>query len=342
MANFNYQKICQDILKNLTPRQREIMERRFGLVSPRRETLEEIGQRHNVCRERIRQIQNQAFSKLREGGAREERVFDHLRGLLEGWGGLKREDEILSQLGRGRFGNHIFFLLHLGEPFERRKEDKEFYTLWLMSEENLKLAKKVIAFLIKLLEKEASPLSFKELFSYSQKQLPPPELSPEILLSFLEATKRIEQGPREKFGLAFWPEITPRGVRDKAYLVLSEAKEPLHFTRVAEMIDQLPMTSQASPPRRTLPQTVHNELIKDERFVLVGRGLYGLREWGFEEGTVKEIIIKVFKEKKRPLSREEILEEVGRQRLVKANTILLNLKDRKYFQKNEEENYILK
>jgi hypothetical protein len=87
-----------------------------------------------------------------------------------------------------------------------------------------------------------------------------------------------------------------------------------------------------------LVQTVHNELIKDSRFVLVGRGVYALKEWGYEPGQVKDIITKILRENG-PLTQGEILERVSKQRLVKENTILLNLSNKKNFLRDSQGKY---
>ena len=320
-----------------------MVERRFGLFWPQRETLEQIGRDYGVCRERIRQIQNQALQRLKAKIEEQEKLFQHLKAEIENWGGLKREDKLVENLGGEKGANQILFLLHLGEPFERRKEDEEFYTLWLTDKKSLVLARKTITVLERFLQKEKSLFTFEDLFVVSKKEL---SFSSKVInensfLSFLEVTKKIEQGPAGKFGLSFWPEVRPRGVKDKAYLVLKEAQKPLHFREVAQLIDKL-SANEGDLTRETLPQTVHNELIKDPRFVLVGRGLYALKEWGFEEGTVKEIILKVLKEKQKPLDKKEILKEVQKQRLVKENTILLSLSDKRYFQRTPEGKYTLK
>ena len=88
-------------------------------------------------------------------------------------------------------------------------------------------------------------------------------------------------------------------------------------------------------------QTVHNELIKDSRFILVGRGIYALKEWGYKEGTVKDIIASVLKKENEPLSKNKIVEEVLKQRMVKKNTIVLTLQDKNLFQRVEKGTYKL-
>ena len=86
---------------------------------------------------------------------------------------------------------------------------------------------------------------------------------------------------------------------------------------------------------------MHNELIKDNRFVLVGMGLYALREWGYEPGTVREVLVSLFKGSDRPLAREEIVRLAAEKRLVKPQTILLNLQDRSLFKRTEDGKYTL-
>jgi len=92
----------------------------------------------------------------------------------------------------------------------------------------------------------------------------------------------------------------------------------------------------------SLVQTVHNELIKDSRFVLVGRGIYALEEWGYYPGQVKDVILRVLREERKPITKEEILEKVLEQRLVKENTILLNLSNKKYFERDVQGKYKVK
>lgn len=343
MAQLVYQKVAQKLLKELPPRQKEVIERRFGLTQLQRETLAQIGQDYGVCRERIRQIQNQALRRLEIEIRKQQRILVSLKEEIEKWGGLKREDKLIENLGGEKIANSILFLLHLGDSFEKKREDEEFYTLWLTDRKALLIARKTIRALERILEKEKTIFSFEELLIISQKKIftSSRKINENFLFSFLEATKKIEEAPTGGFGLSVWPEVNPRGVKDKAYLVLKKAQKPLHFQEVAQLIDEF-FYEHFSSKRNTLPQTVHNELIKDPRFVLVGRGLYALKEWGFTEGTVKDIILKVLQEKNQPLSKEEILKEVKKQRIVKENTILLNLADKKYFKKTSEGKYILK
>ncbi|MEK7176190.1 MAG: hypothetical protein AAB695_02330, partial [Patescibacteria group bacterium] len=127
------------------------------------------------------------------------------------------------------------------------------------------------------------------------------------------------------------PAIRIKGVRDYAYLAVKRHGEPMHFSEVAQAIGTL-------FSKKAHIATTHNELIKDPRFVLVGRGLYALSEWGYMSGVVKDVIRKII-EKEGPLTREKIVEKVLKERYVKENTILVNLQNSKYFKKDKDNHY---
>lgn len=332
---FNYQKIDSNLLKDLPKRTKDVILRRFGLKTGKRETLESIGKSYGITRERVRQIEVDAISRLKPKLEKHQRIFQYFNDSLKNFGNLKKEDLLLLQLGNQKFSSHVFFLLTLSEQFERFSETQDLYSLWTIEPESLNFAQKVIGKVYNELEGIHRPLPSGNLFEIVQNKASElkegTSLSPQALLSYLEISKQIQKGPGGNFGLRDWPEINPRGVKDKAYLVFKKEKKPLHFTEVARRISS-----------SALVQTVHNELIRDQRFVLVGRGLYALREWGYRPGVVKDVISEVLKETEKALSKKEILEEVLKQRLVKKNTILLNLSNKKYFLRNSQGKYTLR
>lgn len=318
----NYQKICQDLTQDLAQRTRDIIEQRFGLKNGERKTLEAIGQGYGLTRERVRQIEEDGFSKIRPRLEKYQNVFQYFEGEIQKFGGIRKEDILLNSLAGLKFQNQVFFLLTIGGKFQRFAENKNFYSLWAINSNSLTFAKEVLNFLSKKFFETGHPLSFKELFQEANLGFEK-NLTPQTLQSYLEVSKRIQTGIDGQFGLKDWPEINPRGVKDRAYLVFKKEKKPLHFSEVTLLINNSKFEKISQPT--ALIQTVHNELIKDSRFVLVGRGLYALREWGYQPGEVKDIISLILKEAKRSLTREEIIEQVLKQRIVKVNTILLNL-----------------
>lgn len=320
MSKKDYKKICQNLISELREREKEVILRRFGLEGKTPETLQSIGDSFGITRERVRQIQVAAEKKIKPKLKNYEDLFESVKEYLKKFGGVKREDTLLTELAE-KEENELIFLLTVDGRLKRFNHDKEFHSFWAIDNQSAKLAKKTISRIVKRFEKEKKLVNLEEL----SQQL---GIKKEILNSYLEISKKIQKNKKGFYGLREWPEINPRGIRDKAYLVFKEIQKPLHFTEVARLIEGANVA------------TVHNELIRDERFVLIGRGIYALKEWGYYPGEVKDVILKILQEKKRPLTKEEILEEVKKQRIVKPNTVFLNLS--KYFERDEKGRYRIK
>lgn len=95
-----------------------------------------------------------------------------------------------------------------------------------------------------------------------------------VLYSLLQAVKNLEQNKYGDWGLGHWGEVKPKTVNDKIYLILKHNGQPLHFTEIASKINEMKFDKKIANAA-----TVHNELILDDRYVLVSRGTYGLKEW---------------------------------------------------------------
>lgn len=314
-------------MAGLPERIRDVLERRYGLKQETGETLEAVGQIYGVTRERARQLETDGISRVRPCLAREREILRHMADIFKKHGNVKEERAFLALAGPAQFRNHIFFLLTVAEPFTRYGETEELYPLWTADEYALPIAKKAVASLVAEFDKSQQLLSINDLVSVSRE-------AARTVISCVEISKKIKQGPTGLFGLSQWPEVSPRGVKDKAFVVLKQAKTPLHFTAVADKINQLETNE-----RKALARTVHNELIKDPRFVLVGRGLYALQEWGYKVGDVKDVIEAVLAASGCPLARDEIVERVLKQRLVKPSTILLNLNNNQRVNKDSQGRY---
>jgi hypothetical protein len=314
-----YKKICGDLISGLKEREKEVILRRFGLEGRKKETLQSIGDSSGITRERVRQIESVALNKIKSKLEKHQKVFERFLDYFRKFGEVREEKRLLEELGGGE-KNELVFLLSLDRRFLRFNEDKEFHSLWTSNLDSLKKVKNLLLSLYKKFEKEKKLMSLKEIASEFR-------LNENLLKGFLEISKKIQKNKEGLYGLREWPEINPRGLRDKAYLVFKELKKPLHFSEVARMIEGANLKS------------VHNELIRDERFVLIGRGIYALREWGYFPGEVKDVIFKFLKEEG-PLTKEEILERIKKQRVVKENTVSINLA--KYFERDEKGRYRIK
>lgn len=320
MPGPNYQKICQDLISELSPRQREVISERFGLNGGGRKTLEAVGENFGVTRERIRQIQDGALGEVKSKAGSYQAIFQNFKKYFQSVGDLRKEDTMLKELGEGKWPNQVYFLLALGSGLARFGANKDFHPLWATGSASLAKAQKIISSLYRKLAELKKPLTLLELAKFASQNT-------SVLESYLEVSKKIQKNSAGVFGLKDWPEINPRGVKDRAYLLFKKTQEPLHFTKVADMLEG------------SLVQTVHNELIRDPRFILVGRGMYALKEWGYEPGQVKDVISRILKEGRKPLTREEVLNKVLAQRMVKENTVFLNLNNKKYFSRTAQGKY---
>lgn len=339
MPNIDYRQIQAELFQMIPPRSQDVLRRRFQLDHPRRETLDAIGRDLSVTRERVRQIEETSLAKLRETQVpRMKEIRKVFRQYLDEHGGLRREEYALTDLSsEAKDRPYVLFFLVLDPGFFATKADEIVYPFWATESDKVNLAHQVVEQLMKEIEKRHQPLPEEEIIKICP-------MEEKIVRSCLEVARRIEQGIDGGYGLADWPEVCPQRLKDKAYLVLKETGQPLHFVRVAELINEFNPRWERSGCRRTrqaLSQTVHNELIRDSRFVLVGRGLYALKEWGYQPGTVKDLIIKTLKEAGHPLTREEIVSRILDQRFVKETTILLNLSSRNTFKRLDDKTYWL-
>ncbi len=322
MNEIQFEKICSKLFSNLNERQKSILSRRFALGQNKIETLEAIGRDFDICRERVRQIEKASLKKLEKKSESYEEVFSTFAGYLKEFGGVRKERALLEDLG-GDYKRELNFLLNIRSGFKRKKENEDFFAVWTLNNNYYSKTKEVIGEIIKTFENREELMSFADLKDLTSEDK-------KVLKSYLEISKRIQENEDGLFGLSNWPEINPKGVKDKAYLAFKEAGEPLHFSQVSQLI------------KGSNVQTVHNELIKNDRFVLVGRGMYALAEWGYKPGKVKDVIARTIKEAGGSLAKEKIVKKVSERRLVKKNTILLNLNDHDKFRKNQDGKYNIK
>lgn len=337
-------KLTDTLFSELDARSRDVLSRRFGIAKDSVETLESIGKEYGITRERVRQIESQAKKAvvgLRSVLAPVQQVFDE---LFRRHGGLLSPSHVVRLVreqfpGDGLSASHIIFYLELLPQFEYVTRDAVCNPHWRLKNSNTAAAVHVVKTARAILRDNGHPLSDAQLLNKLRQTLSAtPEAVPtEHIHAQLIASKAIGRTPFGEWGLVDWPETTPRGVGDKAYTVLRRHGSPEHFTRITELINEAQFDH-----KRANAQTVHNELIKDSRFVLVGRGLYGLAEWGYIPGTVGDVLESLLAKAKRPLTREELIEQVLAQRKVKKNTILLGLQNEKRFVKTPENRYTLK
>ncbi len=250
-------------------------------------------------------------------------------------GGVISESDLLNTLSKDESTRkNIHFMLVVGDDFSKIKEDENFKHRWHVDNAlSDKIHFAIKGLYTKLKDDEIVPeAEILASFLDYLKDISTDYKNDEILTRWLSMSKNIAKNPLGEWGKSHSSNIKAKGVRDYAYLILRKHGSPIHFKEVAKLITEV-------FKKKAHVATTHNELIKDPRFVLVGRGLYALKEWGYETGVVRDVIHDILK-KEGPLSKDKIIEKVLKERYVKENTILVNLQNPKYFKKNKNGLYV--
>lgn len=337
--SFKPKQVTKRLTSVLADRPRFVIINRFGLGDdPSRMTLEAIGSAYGITRERVRQIENFGLNSIRRSDifTKEQQVFDEVEKIVASLGGVVSEEDLLSHISKDpRIQNHVYLLLVLGDSFVKEKEDREFKTRWAVDQEIARIVHESLRKLSKnithddlIAEGEIVSRFLTHLSDISESYR-----NEEIIKRWLGLSKVIGRNPLGEWGSVGSTNINARGIRDYAFLVIRRHGSPMHFTEVAKAISDV-------FGKKAHIATCHNELIKDDRFVLVGRGLYALKEWGYQAGVVKDVVRNIL-EKNGPLTKEEIIEHVLKERYVKENTIAVNLQDPTIFRKTPDGKYAL-
>lgn len=335
--SFDPKELNQKLLAIMPKRAANILTLRFGLgKSPKKLTLESIGQKYHITRERVRQVEEYSLKFIRKSKEYENEAsaYEELKKALKSFGGIVKENDFLEHISKDKsIQNHVHFMLVISHHFKKMKEDEEFHHRWHIEPE---LADKIHNALKKLYEnledeKIVPESEIVKMFLEHIQDVSEEYKNEEIAKRWLTLSKKIGKNMLGDWGKASSSNIRTKGIKDYAYLVVRKHGSPLHFREVAKLIEE-------TFKKKAHAATTHNELIKDKRFVLVGRGLYALTEWGYTPGIVRDVIKEVI-EKEGPLPRKEVIEKVLEKRHVQPNTVLVNLQNPKFFRKDKEGRY---
>lgn len=339
LATLKLKQVVKRLLSPLTERSLDVIMRRYGLGgNVDRMTLESIGDIYDITRERVRQIENSALALIKKSDVfnKEVHTFEDIKKLVISMGGVVCEQDFLMHVSKDiTTQNCLFFLMVLGDQFNREKEDDDFQHRWIVDPTVSMKVHEAIRELYKTLSTEDLVPEGEILAAFLKhlKDVSEEYKNEEITKRWLALSKGIKKNPLGDWGVSHSPNVKARGMRDYAYLIIRRQGSPMHFTEVAKSITKV-------FNKKAHIATCHNELIKDKRFVLVGRGLYALSSWGYEKGAVKDVISNILK-KESPLSKKDIFDRVLKERYVKENTIFVNLSDSKLFKRTKEGKYSL-
>ncbi len=321
----SFSDICSDALSVLAPRARDCVERRFGIGHDAPQTLDAIGKQHDITRERVRQV---VRGSLEEVDAASNAEYKAAQSAIEGYvrahGGIVHATRLFDAFKEkqdAEIGVMRFFIAasedvvlvdkHKVHPIEPSIHVVDFnFEQWKALHDDAH----------GFFADRGSVASEKDLYAVLANKHK--TLDDVHMREHLHVSKEIAKNPFGHWGVVLWSEVKPRSIRDKVFLILTHAKEPMHFREIAKAIDKKNL---GKGNKKTHPQTVHNELIKDSAFVLVGRGTYGLASQGYTKGKVKDLIIDVLNKSQKPLKADEVIEAVLKQRTVKPATVKINL-----------------
>ena len=372
LVNLNIVAIADQLFNNLNAREKDVLTRRFGLHGQKRETLESIGGQHGLTRERIRQIESGSINKVRKYPELEQAIGQlrqSIAQLLAGHGGMMSQDHLfttLQQLSKAGvepqvFNNYLHFLTSkvLQDEIVKVSNANYFNRLFKLRHQSLDHLEAVAKELLTVIQNKKQLLSTSELIdtvktlsTYQSNQnkfvsnqidlgdLVPVEgvvVTDRAIYAFLQALTDVEQNKFGFWGHKAWREVNPKTINDKIYLVLKYNGQPMYYGDIAQKISELGFDH-----KKVNTATTHNELILDDKYILVGRGLYGLKEWGYKQGTVADVIADILADASQTLNKQEITDRVLKQRLVKQTTINLALMNKDRFNKTGEGKYQLK
>ncbi len=339
MISFKPKQVTKKLLSALPERARDVLEKRYGLGNDGETfTLEAIGQSYGITRERVRQIENYGITSIQKSAVYSEHselLAELQSAIMLLGGGVVAENVLLDSLTKDESTrNHLYFLLVVGDAFYKGKENPLYNHRWFTEKKVAEVVERALKNVHGTLNRD-DLVSETEILNRFRGELSDLATTQddETLKRWLHISKQIARNPLGDWGPSDSPNVRVKGIRDYAYLAVKRHGSPMHFKEVAKAIADL-------FDHRAHVATTHNELIKDERFVLVGRGLYALTEWGYTAGVVKDVLREIL-EQDGPLSREEIIDKVRKERYVKDNTIIVNLQDANLFKRLSNGQYTL-
>ncbi len=318
-------------------REREIIARRFGLFD-RKETLEQIGEMLGITRERVRQLEKSVITRLKstaeQGSIKHIDTFqDQILAILHEMGEVARVSELAAKLTKKPSREEQARVAFLSQLCPKliviHEDDNYYYSVGVKDVRDEKALKAQVNKIIDTIKQLGEPKPIDEIAKTANFKDPQQAAA-------LASTSKLLATLNGRWGLVKWPMVNPKNIRDKIYVILKENGKHMHFNEISKAIKDSEFKR-----KDVTTQAIHNELIKDKRFVLIGRGIYALKEWGYEKGTVSDIISEVLRDAGQPLHRDEIVKRVLKSRFVKETTILLNLQGKPQFKRVAKATYTL-
>ena len=322
----------KDVLIYCKPKERLVLMKKFGLGWQKGVPLQRIGQEYNLTRERIRQIETQALMRFRRLVVWNEAymsVLSEAKAILDAHGGILWEDSLIAKIINRNICKFtkeelkVILISDFDVTYLKRNKllYKAFYIEPLFEDLLTKMALYVNNYFEKT-KKSEDMYEFiakvKEDFVKDYKDIP--YLKNDLFyVNFFSIIRNVSVFDW-KIGFDDFADVNPNTMKLKLYYVMKRLNKPVHYQELpAKIMDYFPNKS-------CKINTIHNELVKNnDLFVNLGLGRYGLKEWWYEGGVVKDILVRIFEKNGRPMAVKELCKEVLKEKMVSPNTVMLNL-----------------
>ena len=336
----------KDILKSLSDKEKLVIEKRIWL-DWEKQTLQNIGDSFSpaITRERVRQIEDSGIKKIgRIIKATElSQIQDFAKQVLKDHAGLLVKDKLINAIIQNivlqKEVNASIIETIIMSDFDLIKSKPKLgtHTYFYLPEVGKKSIELIHKEAVSILKKKKDVMDKNSLYELIKLNLKDITTFKTVFIDgVMDIFEDIVKGEENLIGLTKWKILNPKTLKDKAVYILRKEKIPMHFVSIANKITEKMGES-------VKVNTVHNELIRNEDFVLVGRGIYALKDWGiYKPGAVIDVIVDVMKKHWEAMSTEEVIAKVLKVRKVKSSTIYMNLQNRKLIQRVGRNYYQLK
>lgn len=329
-TSVNFAELMNRLLGLLTEKEQDVIKRRFSLNNHKKETLDKIGQSYSITRERVRQIEAMAIKKFARISMDPtmQKIHNLAFTVLSENGKVMSENLLISDMFTRLEGvkevdaNAMKLAMRVSDKLVKQEKNQFFCAFWRTKELSLSAVKACVKDVKKVLSKNKEVLELDAIIEKLEGQHPTETIASSLHIDW--GFMQTEKG----WGLKSWRFINPRSIKDKIMISLKEQDKPLHFTDIINHV-----LSDFESKKQVTPQAIHNELIRHDEFVLVGRGQYGLKEWGLAEGTVCNVIKSVLIGNGKPMKRQDIINETLKKRDIRLGTISLNLQKYPFFKR---------
>jgi hypothetical protein len=336
----------KEILKSLSKKEKVVIERRIWL-NWEKETLQNIWDSFEpaITRERVRQIEDSWIKKIWRiiKATSLAKIQDFAREILDKHSWILTKDKLVNAIIKelelpSEINSSIIEAIVVSD-YDIIKSKPKLWTkthfyLPNISKKNIDLMHKEA---VAILKKKKDIMEQASLYEIIKLNLKNNWNFKNIFIdSVLDIYEDIVKWEENLIGLTKWKILNPKTLKDKALYILRKEKIPMHFVSIANKITE-------SMGEKVKVNTVHNELIRNEEFVLVWRWIYALRDWWiYKPGTVLDVIIDIMKKNGEPMTTEEIIAKVLKVRKVKNTTIYMNLQNKNIVERVWRNYYKLK